>query len=127
MLALVVLVARTARPSTLTIACSSVWVHITHCRDMDACRGVFLSGLPMPIKINTTRQDQTIHRTRISAVDLQALVTRTVAEQLGIDVSAVGVRTRAWHSSRDTSTGTEHEMEVELIVDHTKQPTSAVS
>ena len=74
------------------------------------------------IKINSARQNRTVHKARIEEKDLLALARQAVADQLGIDLELNGgtVETSAYVSSyQEGSLGDRRTcIEVELIQRH---------
>lgn len=72
------------------------------------------------IKINSTRQNHTVHKARIEEGQLLALVVSAAADLLGLDPTAENIKVRAYTSSyRDGDMGMGKTcVEVELIESH---------
>ncbi len=64
---------------------------------------------------DTTRNERIINVT-IDEKELESIAVREVLKEAGITWNE-GVTCRAYHSSRDTSTGFRHDMKVEIIAD----------
>lgn len=75
------------------------------------------------IKVNTRRQDQTIHHVALDDKQLRALVLEAVAKAAGVQVDHRAVRVdQLYLSSNMGSTGTEYRATCTIIVDHQAQP-----
>lgn len=72
------------------------------------------------LRINSNKQNRTVHTVTIDEPALLALVVGHVARSLGFDAAAANVRIRAYASSyQEGSLGTRKtRIEVELIEDH---------
>lgn len=75
-----------------------------------------MSGL----RINSNKQNRTVHNATIDEPELLALVVDHVAKQLGLNASAANVKVRAYTTSyQDGSLGDRKtRIEVELIESH---------
>ncbi|WP_315125280.1 hypothetical protein [Comamonas antarctica] len=72
------------------------------------------------VRINSNKQNRTVHKAFIDEPALLALAVDHVAQSLGLDTSAQNLRVRAYASSyKEGSLGTSKtRIEVELIEDH---------
>ena len=68
------------------------------------------------MKINDTTRNERVIKVRLEESELEDLAIKAVLKEAGINWKE-GLKCRAWHSSRDTSTGIQHDMEVEIIAD----------
>ena len=75
------------------------------------------------IKVNTQRQDQTIHHAVLDGKQLEALVLDAVAKAAGVTVDRRAVRVdQLYLSSNMGSTGTEYRATCTIVVDHQALP-----
>jgi hypothetical protein len=75
------------------------------------------------IKVNTRRQDQTIHHVVLNDEQLKALVLEAVARAAGVTIDRRAVRVdQLYLSSNMGSTGTEYRATCTITVDHQAQP-----
>jgi len=75
------------------------------------------------IKVNTRRQDQTIHHAVLDGKQLEALVLDAVAKAAGVTVDRRAVRVdQLYLSSNMGSTGTEYRATCTIVVDHQARP-----
>lgn len=68
------------------------------------------------MKINDTTRNERVIKVRLEESEVEDLAIKAVLKEAGINWKE-GLKCRAWHSSRDTSTGIQHDMEVEIIAD----------
>ena len=68
------------------------------------------------MKINDITRNERVIKVRLEESELQDLAIKAVLKEAGICWKE-GLKCRAWHSSHDTSTGIQHDMEVEIIAD----------
>lgn len=84
-----------------------------------------------PIRVNSSRLNQTVHKARIEEPALIALAERAVAEQLGLDVGDLtmkGLVSFRSHTStyQEGSLGTRKTcVEVEIVVHHPEREIDA--
>lgn len=68
------------------------------------------------MKINDITRNERVIKVRLEESEVEDLAIKAVLKEAGINWKE-GLKCRAWHSSRDTSTGIQHDMEVEIIAD----------
>lgn len=68
------------------------------------------------MKINDITRNERVIKVRLEGSEVEDLAIKAVLKEAGINWKE-GLKCRAWHSSRDTSTGIQHDMEVEIIAD----------
>ena len=68
------------------------------------------------MKLSDITRNERVVKVRLSQDEVEDLAIKAVLKEAGIGWKD-GLKCRAWHSSRDTSTGIVHEMEVEIIAD----------
>ena len=68
------------------------------------------------MNISDITRNERVIKVRLDESELQGLAIKAVLKEAGIYWEE-GLTCRAWHSSRDTSTGIRHDIEVEVIVD----------
>lgn len=68
------------------------------------------------MKINDITRNERVIKVRLEESEVEYLAIKAVLKEAGIYWTE-GLKCRAWHSSRDTSTGIQHDMEVEIIAD----------
>ncbi|WP_141111185.1 hypothetical protein [Chromobacterium haemolyticum] len=75
------------------------------------------------MKVNSTRQNHTIHLAHVDEPELLRLVTDAIAQQLGLDARAANVKVRAYTTSySEGSLGTgKTRVVVEITEDHAEQ------
>jgi len=80
------------------------------------------------IKLNTQRQDQTIHHAVLDDQQLKALVLDAVARAAGVTIDRRAVRVdQLYLSSNMGSTGTEYRATCTIVVDHLAQPSASAA
>jgi hypothetical protein len=77
------------------------------------------------MNINTHKQNRDVHKATVSQDVVHRIIAERVAEKVGVSLDGEGVTWRAYHTTRDTSTGILHDVEVEIIDDHTRKATAA--
>lgn len=75
------------------------------------------------MKINDTTRNERVIKVRLEESEVEDIVVKAVLKEAGIYWEA-GLKCRAWHSARDTSTGIRHDMEVEIIADLSVLPSA---
>ena len=75
------------------------------------------------MKINDITRNERVIKVRLEESELEDLAIKAVLKEAGINWKE-GLKCRAWHSSRDTSTGIQHDMEVEIIADLSVLPSA---
>jgi hypothetical protein len=73
------------------------------------------------MRINSTRQDRTVHAATVEHDVVLRLIAERVAEKVGTALERGGVTWRAYFSTRDTSTGIKTDVFVEITEDHRPQ------
>ena len=68
------------------------------------------------MKINDITRNERVIKVRLEESEVKDLAIKAVLKEAGINWKE-GLKCRAWHSSRDTSTGIQHDIEVEIIAD----------
>lgn len=68
------------------------------------------------MKLNDITRNERVIKVRLEESEIEDLAIKAVLKEAGI-IWKEGLKCRAWHSSRDTSTGIQHDMEVEIIAD----------
>ncbi len=68
------------------------------------------------MKLKDLTRNERVITVRLTENEVESLAINAVLKEAGIDWKD-GLKCRAWHSTRDTSTGIEHEMGVEIIAD----------
>jgi hypothetical protein len=68
------------------------------------------------MKISDITRNERVIKVRLEESELADLAIKAVLKEAEIYWEA-GLKCRAWHSARDTSTGIQHDMEVEIIAD----------
>jgi hypothetical protein len=74
------------------------------------------------MRITTNKQNRDVHAATVEEQIVHRIIAERVAEKLGVSLDGEGVTWRAYHSTRDTSTGIRHDVVVEIIDDHTAKP-----
>lgn len=75
------------------------------------------------MNINDITRNERVIKVKLEELEVENLVINAVLKEAGINWKE-GLKCRAWHSQRDTSTGIRHEMEVEIIADLSVLPTA---
>lgn len=70
-------------------------------------------------------QHRDVHRATVDEDIAHRIIAERMAEELGLSLDSDGVTWRAFHSSRDMSTGIRHDVVVEIIDDHALKPVAA--
>lgn len=68
------------------------------------------------MKINDITRNERVVKVRLEESEVEDLAIKAVLKEAGINWKE-GLKCRAWYSSRNTSTGVQHDMEVEIIAD----------
>lgn len=68
------------------------------------------------MKLKDSTRNERVITVRLTEDEIEDLAIKAVLKEAGIDWKD-GLKCRAWHSSRDTSKGIQHEMEVEIVAD----------
>lgn len=77
------------------------------------------------MRINSNRQNRTVHAATVDHEVVLRLIAERVAEKAGTTLERGGVTWRAYFSTRDTSTGVRTDVGVEIIEDHTEPSEAA--
>lgn len=74
------------------------------------------------MRINTNKQHRDVHNATVDNDFVLRIIAERVAEEVGVSLVRAGVSWRAHFSKRDTSTGFQTDVVVEIIDDHAGKP-----
>jgi hypothetical protein len=74
------------------------------------------------MKSNKVRTNTTTFSAKIPENEVTAVLCELLAKEHGLDLDPSTTRFRGYHSSEDTSTGFKHSWNVEVTVDHSREP-----
>ncbi|AWB32367.1 hypothetical protein [Orrella marina] len=74
------------------------------------------------MKVRTVTQNRDVHTATVEEREALRIIADRVASEAGVCLGQDGVSYRAWFTTRDTSTGVQRMVEVEIIRDRCFQP-----